>query len=133
MHTHTVHTHTHTHTNTYTPALYHPNDIFCDAGLLAIHIANRLMRKAAKSDNMCAASVRMARLLDSRPPVGNVQFNHLTCAFQNLHLVLNGINTRTTMHHAWAECVHANTKVLLNSIILYGPNVPSTQYRVLQL
>ena len=60
----------HPHTHTHLPALYHPNDIFCDAGRLAIHMANRLMRKAATSDIMCAASVRMARLLDKRPPAG---------------------------------------------------------------
>ena len=56
--------------HTYIPALCQPNDIILVGLRLAIQIAKRLMRKLAKSDNMCAASVIMARLLDRLPPAG---------------------------------------------------------------
>ncbi len=36
----------------FVPALCQPNDILLEGGRLPIHIAKRLMRKLAKSDNM---------------------------------------------------------------------------------
>jgi len=44
------------------PALCHPKDMPLDGGLLATQMAKREMRKLAKSESMCAASVMMARL-----------------------------------------------------------------------
>jgi len=61
-------TQAHTH-STYTPARCHPKDIRLEGGLLATQMAKREMRKPAKSDNMCAASVMIARLPARYPPV----------------------------------------------------------------
>ena len=51
-----------------TSALCHPKDIFWDLGLAAIQMANKEMRKEAKSVSMCAASVAMAKELLMIPP-----------------------------------------------------------------
>ena len=56
------------HTHTYTPARCHPKDIRFEGGLLPTQMARREMRKPAKSDNMCAASVMIARLPARYPP-----------------------------------------------------------------
>ena len=51
-----------------TSALCHPKDIFWDLGLAAIQMANKEMRKEAKSVSMWAASVAMAKELLMIPP-----------------------------------------------------------------
>ena len=51
-----------------TSALCHPKDIFWDLGLAAIQMANKEMRKEAKSVRRWAASVAMAKELLSTPP-----------------------------------------------------------------
>ena len=51
-----------------TSALCHPKDIFWDLGLAAIQMANKEMRKEAKSVRRCAASVAMAKELLNTPP-----------------------------------------------------------------
>ena len=51
-----------------TSALCHPKDIFWDLGLAAIQMANKEMRKEAKSVSMWAASVAMAKELLNTPP-----------------------------------------------------------------
>ena len=54
-----------------TSALCHPKFILTEAGLEAIHIENKEMRKEAKSVNKWAASVAMARLFAMIPPAIN--------------------------------------------------------------
>ena len=51
-----------------TSALCQPKDIFWDLGLAAIQMANKEMRKEAKSVSMWAASVAMAKELLNTPP-----------------------------------------------------------------
>ena len=53
------------------PALCQPKDMFLVAGFLATHRANSEIQKEAKSLNICAASVMMARELAKYPPEGS--------------------------------------------------------------
>ena len=51
-----------THTHTHTPARCHPNVMHLEGGLPATQMAKREIRYPIKSDNMCAASVMIAKL-----------------------------------------------------------------------
>ena len=51
------------------PARQKPKVYDLFAGQVAIFMAKRLVNKLARSDNMCAASVIMAKLFDKYPPM----------------------------------------------------------------
>ena len=50
------------------PALCQPKDILLDGFREATQMAKREIRKLAKSESMCAASLNIARLSDIYPP-----------------------------------------------------------------
>ena len=50
------------------PALCQPKDILLDGFREATQMAKREIRKLAKSESMCAASLNIARLSDKYPP-----------------------------------------------------------------
>lgn len=55
-----------------TSALYQPKGMFRVAGLEPTHNANNDIIKLPKSVNRCAASVAIAKLLDSTPPANRI-------------------------------------------------------------